>query len=226
MSSPRQKPPPRPAFSALALTTALSTPLTNRPESSVENRFASATASLIATAAGVSGQQLSSNVAISKSNRSIVGKRSIAQPSKSGLTIRSASSAYPSVPIASSSTNARCSSLRPFADDLAHRVVWFAIADDDRVQDLQRLLAAEAARAHRAFGDAGCALAVGKHMRGNEFDVVAAGAELARCENLQAERRSSCSTPSTSVSRSARSIRAIATSRVSPNATILAIIES
>ena len=95
-------------YVSLALATALRTPLTKRPESSVEKRLARATASLIATAVGVSGRQRSSYVAISKSNRSIVGRRSIAQPSKSGLTMRSACEAYSSVPSASSSTNARC----------------------------------------------------------------------------------------------------------------------
>ena len=60
--------------------TAARTPLTKRPESSVENLFANSTASSITTAIGTSRREVNSNMARRRMARSRAGMRSIAQP--------------------------------------------------------------------------------------------------------------------------------------------------
>ncbi len=132
ITKPRQKRPSRCGGAyARALATALKTPLTKRPDSSVEKRLASATASLIATAVGVSGRHAARTSPFPAADgRSSAGVRSL-QPSSSGPTTRSAWGAYSSVPsvkLLDERCAARCVGFG--ADDLAQRVLRLAVAHD------------------------------------------------------------------------------------------------
>ncbi len=112
----------------------------------------------------------------------MVGRRSIAQPSNSGLNRRSASPAYSSVPNASSSTKARCSlsAFSPTISATASRGSRSPITTEYRT--CRACSRANAARTHREF------TSPFERMRARkEFDVVSAFAKCGRPQDLETE---------------------------------------
>ena len=137
------------------------------------------------------------------SKRSIVGRRSMVQPSSSGRRCDRLRRAYSSVPKTRSSTNARCSRSAPSPTTSPSASSRLAVADHDRVQHLQRLLASRAAR-HRTRRRRP------RRARRKKLDVVTARAKRRATRESPSIARSSCARLRRRVSRSARSMRAIA----------------
>ena len=223
-AAPRARPRDRAAHAATLPSTRASTPLTKRPESSVENFFASSTASLITTAGSISRAVVQLERAHAQDDavdrRQPVERPAFEQRPDQRVGLGGVLERAEHQIAHERALFGRLSR----ASSLGEHLVRRALSDLGAVQRLQRDLAPVPSRITTAM------LRPPRLVRarnaGSQPTPMPARAELGASRRTSRQKSIVVFTPSIRVSPSARSIRRIADSRVRPTAMIFASIES